>query len=76
MNERIVGRLMDEGVTIMDPSTTFVEKGVKVGRDTVLYPFTLLEGETEIGEDCVIGPMFALRMSPSAWVIHPVCLCS
>ena len=27
MNERIVGRLMDEGVTIMDPSTTFVEKG-------------------------------------------------
>ena len=56
MNERIVGRLMDEGVTIMDPSTTFVEKGVKVGRDTVLYPFTLLEGETEIGEDCVIWP--------------------
>ena len=77
MNERIVGRLMDEGVTIMDPSTTFVEKGVKVGRDTVLYPFTLLEGETEIGEDCVIGPNVRFtNVTRRPWVIHPVCLCS
>lgn len=56
MNARIVGKLMDEGVTVMDPDSTFVEKGVKVGRDTVLYPFTWLEGETEIGEDCEVGP--------------------
>ena len=33
----------------MDPDSTFVEKGVKVGRDTVIYPFTCLEGETVIG---------------------------
>ncbi len=56
MNSRIVGRLMDEGVSVMDPATTYVEKGVKVGRDTVLYPCTWLEGDTEIGEDCEIGP--------------------
>ncbi len=56
MNARIVGRLMDEGVTVMDPDSTFVEKGVKVGRDTILYPFTWLEGNTEIGEDCEVGP--------------------
>lgn len=56
MNARIVGKLMDEGVTVMDPDSTFVEKGVKVGRDTVLYPFTWLEGSTEIGEDCEVGP--------------------
>ena len=56
MNSRLVGHLMDEGVTVMDPATTYVEKGVKVGRDTVLYPCTWLEGDTEIGEDCEIGP--------------------
>ena len=33
MNARIVGKLMDEGVTVMDPASTFVEKGVKAGRD-------------------------------------------
>jgi bifunctional UDP-N-acetylglucosamine pyrophosphorylase/glucosamine-1-phosphate N-acetyltransferase len=56
MNARIVGRLMDAGVTVMDPASTFVEKGVRVGQDTILYPFTWLEGETVIGSDCVIGP--------------------
>lgn len=56
MNARIVGRLMDEGVTVMDPDSTFVEKSVKVGRDTILYPFTWLEGNTKIGEDCEVGP--------------------
>lgn len=56
MRVRILNKLMDEGVTIMDLASTFIESSVKIGRDTVIYPFTWLEGSTEIGEDCEIGP--------------------
>lgn len=48
--------LMDNGVTIMDPDSTFVDADVEVGPDTVIYPFTWLEGKTVIGENCQIGP--------------------
>ena len=48
--------LMDEGVTLMDPDSTFVDTDVIVGRDTVIYPFTWLEGATTVGEGCVLGP--------------------
>ena len=48
--------LMAEGVTIMDPDSTYIDADVKVGRDTVIYPQTWLEGNTEIGEECEIGP--------------------
>ena len=48
--------LMEAGVTIMDPNTTFIDGDVKIGRDTIIYPNTYLEGNTVIGEDCAIGP--------------------
>ena len=56
MRVRILNKLMDEGVTVMDPSSTFIEGSIKIGRDTVIYPFTWLEGSTVVGEDCEIGP--------------------
>lgn len=56
MRRRILDRLMLEGVTVVDPGATYVNAGVRVGNDTVLYPFTFLEGETEIGCECHIGP--------------------
>ena len=56
MRERILDKLMDSGVTIMDPASTFIEASVKIGRDTIIYPYTWLEGNTVIGEDCEIGP--------------------
>lgn len=56
MRVRILNKLMDEGVTVMDPASTFIEGSVKIGRDTVIYPFTWLEGSTVVGEDCEIGP--------------------
>jgi bifunctional UDP-N-acetylglucosamine pyrophosphorylase/glucosamine-1-phosphate N-acetyltransferase len=55
LRERTLGRLMTEGVTVLDPATTYVEPGVTVGRDTVLYPGVRLEGRTTIGEACVVG---------------------
>ncbi len=48
--------LMADGVTLMDPETTYVDADVRVGRDTVLYPGTWLEGATVVGEGCEIGP--------------------
>lgn len=48
--------LMDNGVTLLDPDSTFVDADVVIGKDTVIYPFTWLEGKTIIGENCIIGP--------------------
>jgi bifunctional UDP-N-acetylglucosamine pyrophosphorylase/glucosamine-1-phosphate N-acetyltransferase len=48
--------LMLAGVTVIDPQTTYVHAGVRVGRDTVLRPGTSLEGGTAIGDECTIGP--------------------
>ncbi len=56
MRRRVLEKLMDEGVTVMDPASTFVEKSVKISPDTTIYPYTWLQGETVIGEDCEIGP--------------------
>jgi bifunctional UDP-N-acetylglucosamine pyrophosphorylase/glucosamine-1-phosphate N-acetyltransferase len=52
---RILDALMESGVTIVDPSTTYVDDTVSVGADTILYPHVTLEGATEIGAGCVIG---------------------
>ena len=46
--------LMLSGVTLIDPKTTYVDRKVEVGRDTVLFPNCTLEGKTRIGERCVI----------------------
>lgn len=56
MRERIVREHMLNGVTIVDPAHTYIEKGVRIGADTVLLPGCILKGNTEIGEDCLIGP--------------------
>ncbi len=56
MNDRVVKKVMLEGVTVIDPATTHISADAKIGMDTVLYPGTIIEGKTVIGEDCVIGP--------------------
>ncbi len=60
LRRRQVERLMQNGVTVLDPATTYVDATVEVGRDSVLHPFTFLEGETRIGEGCEIGPQVRL----------------
>ena len=60
MRARFLDRLMDAGVTIVDPATTYVHAGVRAGRDTVIHPQSYLEGETVIGRECVIGPQTRL----------------
>ncbi len=46
--------LMSDGVTIMDPSSTFIDAGVKIGADTIIYPSVQIYGASEIGEDSTI----------------------
>ena len=53
--------LMENGVTLMDPATTYVDEDVEVGPDTVIYPSTWLEGQTQIGSNCEIGPNSRLK---------------
>jgi bifunctional UDP-N-acetylglucosamine pyrophosphorylase/glucosamine-1-phosphate N-acetyltransferase len=55
--------LMRAGVTVVDPSSTWVEERVRVGADTVLLPGTFLEGETRVGRRCRIGPSARIRHS-------------
>ncbi|MGC9356231.1 MAG: bifunctional UDP-N-acetylglucosamine diphosphorylase/glucosamine-1-phosphate N-acetyltransferase GlmU [Anaerolineae bacterium] len=56
LRRRVNEELMLSGVTFVDPATTYVDVGVTVGRDTIIYPNTHLHGETTIGEACEIGP--------------------
>ena len=63
MRQRILDRLMINGVTITDADTTFIDADVHIGRDTVVLPFSLVTGESTIGEDCVIGPFAQIHDS-------------
>jgi bifunctional UDP-N-acetylglucosamine pyrophosphorylase / glucosamine-1-phosphate N-acetyltransferase len=56
LRRRHVDQLMRSGVSIIDPSHTYVDVDVTVGAETVLLPGTILEGATSIGSDAVIGP--------------------
>ncbi len=56
LRRRVNERWMLDGVTIVDPASTFIETSVVIGRDTVIYPNTHLRGQTVIGEECEIGP--------------------
>jgi bifunctional UDP-N-acetylglucosamine pyrophosphorylase/glucosamine-1-phosphate N-acetyltransferase len=59
---RIMDDLMiEQGVTIYEPATTYIEAGCKIGRDTVIYPHSVIRAGVVIGEHCEIGPFAHLR---------------
>jgi len=66
LRRRINERWMISGVTIVDPSTTYIEPDVTIGRDTVIQPNTHLRGGTTIGERCTIGPNTIIKDSTIA----------
>ncbi len=61
MNERKLNSLMDNGVTIVDPSSTWISEDTEIGADTIIYPSTYIEGKNKIGKNCKIGPCAHLR---------------
>lgn len=56
LRNRINLRHMDNGVTIIDPKSTYIGDEVEIGRDTVIYPNNVLEGTTKIGEGVILYP--------------------
>jgi len=56
INQRALHQLMLQGVTIIDPASTFIEEEIQIGKDTVIYPFTIIQNKSKIGENCTIGP--------------------
>jgi bifunctional UDP-N-acetylglucosamine pyrophosphorylase/glucosamine-1-phosphate N-acetyltransferase len=54
LNRRIISKWMKKGVTFIAPQMSFVHPSVSIGRDTIIYPNTYLEGNTSIGESCII----------------------
>ncbi len=59
-NRRICERWMRDGVTILDPATTWIEDDVQIARDATILPGSFLQGHTVIGEGAVVGPYTTL----------------
>ena len=56
LRQEKVKALMLSGVTVLDPRTTYVDLRVEVGKETTLHPNCTLQGNTRIGERCLIEP--------------------
>lgn len=63
MRERILNRFMEQGVTVIDSSNTYIADDVQIGMDTIIYPGCIIENGTSIGENCIIGPNARLNSS-------------
>ena len=62
MNQRKLHELMANGVTIVDPASTWISQDTEIGSDTVVFPGTYIEGSNnKIGKNCKIGPFAHLR---------------
>jgi bifunctional UDP-N-acetylglucosamine pyrophosphorylase/glucosamine-1-phosphate N-acetyltransferase len=61
MNRRILDRWMRAGVTVVDPSTTWVDVDVRLEPDVTLLPGVQLLGTTTVAEDAVVGPDSTLK---------------
>ncbi|MCZ7670241.1 MAG: hypothetical protein M5U34_25265 [Chloroflexi bacterium] len=56
-------RWLNNGVTLIDPASTFIDPDVTIGQDTIIWPNSYLQGETSIGADCIIGPNTIVRQA-------------
>jgi bifunctional UDP-N-acetylglucosamine pyrophosphorylase/glucosamine-1-phosphate N-acetyltransferase len=56
LRQKIAEHHMMEGVTLIDPLTTYIDRGVEIGKDTVIYPNCYLLGKTSLGEGCLVEP--------------------
>jgi len=56
LNTRTLDKLMENGVTVIDPDSTWISPETQIGQDTVIYPGCVFEGENIIGNNCTLGP--------------------
>ena len=61
--ERTRQQALEQGVTLVDPPSTFIDAPVSLGIDTVLEPGVILQGQTSIGNRCAIGPNAVIKDS-------------
>ena len=61
LNQKTIINHLKKGVTVVDPDTTYIDVRTKIGRDTVVFPFSVIEGEVNIGKNCSVGPFTHLR---------------
>lgn len=61
MNKRNLEKYMQNGITIVDPDSTWISEDTEIGQDTIIYPSTYIEGKNKIGKNCKIGPCAHLR---------------
>jgi len=73
LRRRTAQRVMDEGVTLIDPDATYLDWEVQIGRDTVVEPGCVIQGPTRIGERCTIKAHTVIESSEvgDAVVIGP-----
>lgn len=72
-NRRIVEHHQRAGVTVADPGSTWIDGDVEIGADTVIEPGTYLRGQTQIGNDCTVGPQATIadsHLHDGARVVH------
>ena len=56
MNEKVIKKFQDKGITILDPRNTYIGNEVKIAKGNVIYPNTFLKGKIKIGAKNVLGP--------------------
>lgn len=63
MRDRINNFHMENGVTLIDPNSTYIGVDVIIGSDTIIYPGNVIEGNTEIKEGCMLYPNSRIKDS-------------
>lgn len=61
VRRRAQKKFLDNGVTIIDPLNTYIDVSCRIGRDTVIRPYTIIEKDVTIGSNCTIGPFARIR---------------
>ena len=63
LRERISSFWLENGVTIIDPLTTYIDATVKIGKDSLIHPFSYIANGSKIGKNCEIGPYAYIERS-------------
>ena len=61
LNKKTVTKLMEQGVTIVDPDTAYISPETTIGKDTIIFPNVYISGKNSIGSHCKIGPFAHIR---------------
>lgn len=61
LKNRVIEKLLNDGVTVVDPDTTYISPETEIEADTIIYPCTYIEGKNKIAKNCKIGPFARIR---------------